>query len=271
MDIERKNIDMFGDAAAYLEASRRPISDSISQVIEKALQGCVVSNFLDVGCGIGFLAEVLHGLYPESIGLGIDASRDLIAAAKRRTVKGIEFRYGNAYEIVAADNTYDLTACQTLLIHLEDPKAAILEMLRVTKTMGRLLIIEPIIHGSGSVGFVPGDAGLKKQLRDRMLRFDIDQKCRGGIDMQVATKIPHLLLEVGVSRVCVDSFNVLAFSDTDKSGNEDALQYNSYDRLMLDLGYDKGDLDQLKRIESKYQQVKGEVNIVTLLVVSAHA
>ncbi|MEM9805114.1 MAG: class I SAM-dependent methyltransferase [Cyanobacteria bacterium P01_D01_bin.56] len=260
---------MFSDAAAYLENSRRSISNDLSQVIAKALQGCVVSNFIDVGCGIGFLAEVLHELYPESNGLGIDASKELIAAAKRRTIKGIEFQHGNVYEIAAADNTYDLTACQTLLIHLKDPKAAILEMLRVTK--GRLLIIEPVIHSTGAVGFVPGDAGEKKQLRDRLLRFDIDQKYLAGIDMQVATKIPHLLLDVGASDVCVDSFNVLTFSDTDKFENEDAPQYNSYDCLMLDLGYDKGELDQLKRIESKYQQVKGEVSIVTLLVISAHA
>src|SRR5262249_1726115 len=39
--------------------------------------------------------------------------------------------------------SFDLVTCQTVLIHVADPRAAIREMLRVTKPGGQIIVAEP--------------------------------------------------------------------------------------------------------------------------------
>ena len=262
---------MFGKAAAYLRNSRQQMNDDFGEVIKSAIGQYSIETFLDVGCGIGFLANALHVLFPDASGRGIDASVDLVEVAKKQNTHALNFEYGNAYEINSIDNIYDLTACQTLLIHLKNPKLAISEMRRVTKPGGRLLLIEPVIHANGIVGYVPGEAAIKKTLGDELLRFDISRKLEDGIDMLIATKIPHLLLEAGASNINVSTFSIVNFSEEDKRGNSNEINYASYDYFMLSLGYNKKQLECLRRAEAEYQAVKGELNIVTLLVVAADA
>ena len=48
-----------------------------------------------------------------------------------------------AEELPFADESFDLVTCQTLLIHVADPRAVIAEMLRVTKPGGLVVASEP--------------------------------------------------------------------------------------------------------------------------------
>ncbi|MEM1256553.1 MAG: methyltransferase domain-containing protein [Cyanobacteria bacterium P01_H01_bin.21] len=271
MNIEQMNINMFGEAAAYLENSRRQMSGDLGEVIKSTIGEYSIETFLDVGCGIGFLSNALHTLFPNASDRGIDASVDLVEVAKKQKPRELNFEYGNAYEINSLDNTYDLTACQTLLIHLKNPKLAISEMRRVTKSGGRLLIIEPVIHADGLVSYIPGQGAIKKSLGDKLLQFDISRKLEDGINMLIAPQIPHLLLEAGASNVTVNTFSIVNFAEEDKCGNPNEIKYSSYDYFMLSLGYSEKQLEYLRRAEAEYQTVKGELNVVTLLVVAADA
>ncbi len=107
------------------------------------------SAVLDVGSGVGhwtlLLAPFLH---PEARVTGVDRERVWVEEAiARATARGLDQRFtyvqGDAQRLPFADDTFDLTTCQTVLIHLPDPSVAIAEMLRVTKPGGRIAVAEP--------------------------------------------------------------------------------------------------------------------------------
>lgn len=68
-------------------------------------------------------------------------------ATKRALARGLGGRFsyqqGEAQRLPFPDNAFDLTTCQTVLIHLPDPAAAISEMLRVTRPGGLVTVAEP--------------------------------------------------------------------------------------------------------------------------------
>jgi ubiquinone/menaquinone biosynthesis C-methylase UbiE len=104
---------------------------------------------LDVGCGIGhwgqLLAPVLSG---DSRVIGVDREKEWVAkATERAKIFGLADRYtyqiGDVTALPFGDNQFDLVTCQTVMIHLKDPKAGLREMLRVLKPGGLLLVAEP--------------------------------------------------------------------------------------------------------------------------------
>ena len=108
-----------------------------------------VHDVLDVGCGIGHWGMLLASVMNEHVRLvGIDREVSWVEQANARALaRGIEKRFsfgqGEAQRLPFPDNTFDLTTCQTLLIHLPDPSAAIAEMMRVTKPGGLVAVAEP--------------------------------------------------------------------------------------------------------------------------------
>jgi predicted O-methyltransferase YrrM len=108
-----------------------------------------VRSVLDVGCGIGhwtfLLASVLD---PDTQLTGVDWEprwiRDATSRAEERGGSDrFRFLEGDATELDFEDASFDLVTCQTLLMHVADPRAAIRELLRVTKPGGLVLASEP--------------------------------------------------------------------------------------------------------------------------------
>lgn len=104
---------------------------------------------LDVGAGVGHWGRVLRPhLAPGARIVGIDREADWILEAHRRAEKaGLEdrlsYRLGDAAAIPFHDGTFDLVTCQTLLIHVADPRAVLREMVRVLKPGGLVAVAEP--------------------------------------------------------------------------------------------------------------------------------
>ena len=80
---------------------------------------------------------------PASIASRAGSSR----RARARPARGLDGRFsyqqGEAQRLPFPDDSFDLTTCQTVLIHLPDPAAAIAEMLRVTRPGGLVAVAEP--------------------------------------------------------------------------------------------------------------------------------
>jgi SAM-dependent methyltransferase len=74
----------------------------------------------------------------EPLGQGGERSR-----AARGLDGRFEYRQGEAERLPFPDDSFDLTTCQTVLIHLRDPAAAIAEMRRVTRPGGLVAVAEP--------------------------------------------------------------------------------------------------------------------------------
>ena len=103
---------------------------------------------LDVGCGGGRLAMVFAaGVAPSGSVDGIDAAAEMIklaTARARRQGLPAHFQAAFAQWLPFADSSFDAMACTLALHHVaeDDQQAAVVEMHRVLKPGGRLLIAE---------------------------------------------------------------------------------------------------------------------------------
>ena len=102
-------------------------------------------RILDVGCGSGALAKLLvdHGAFPT----GIDPSEAAIEQARRK-VPTAQFLKASALDIPLPSASLDGAVFSNSLHHVPDPRGALREAGRVVRAGSRILIIEPLAHGS---------------------------------------------------------------------------------------------------------------------------
>ena len=109
-----------------------------------------VGRLLDVGTGTGRLLELLAPRI--SLGLGVDASRAMLALARAR-LAGQAFshcavRLADMYRLPIPDAGFDAVVMQMVLHHAEDPAAALAEAARVLRPGGRLVVVDLGEHES---------------------------------------------------------------------------------------------------------------------------
>lgn len=109
----------------------------------------LVKDALDVGCGVGHWGQLLSNVLPATVRVhGVDPDADWVAkAAQRAAEQKLSERFfysqGTAERLPFPDSSFDLVTCQTVLIHVADPGAAIDEMMRVLRPGGLILMAEP--------------------------------------------------------------------------------------------------------------------------------
>jgi SAM-dependent methyltransferase len=108
-----------------------------------------VRSVLDVGSGVGHWGRLLsHVLPPEATVAGIDREPRWVEEATANAAEAglgdrFSYRLGSAEELPFDDQSFDLVTCQTVLIHVADPRQVIDEMVRVTKRGGLVVASEP--------------------------------------------------------------------------------------------------------------------------------
>ncbi|MGW6378340.1 class I SAM-dependent methyltransferase [Rhodococcus sp. NPDC055112] len=90
----------------------------------------------DVGCGTGSLTQAILATERPTRVLGVDPSAGFLAAAALRSDERAEFRLGSAAAIPAADGELDRVVSALVLNFVPDPRAALAEMIRVTRPAG---------------------------------------------------------------------------------------------------------------------------------------
>jgi SAM-dependent methyltransferase len=108
------------------------------------------TTLLDVGCGQCHWGRLLA---PRMCGpvkvTAYDrdpkwaAGSDAIRAAFATVGAEVEFRHGDACRLPFDDDSFDVVTCQTVLMHVDDPLAALREMRRVTRPGGIVICSEP--------------------------------------------------------------------------------------------------------------------------------
>jgi 2-polyprenyl-3-methyl-5-hydroxy-6-metoxy-1,4-benzoquinol methylase len=107
--------------------------------VRDALEGLPPgSRVADIGCGVGRYLRWLQPWFPDVRWTGIDASADALKCLP----PGIESRRGSLLDLPAEDDEFDVVFCVEALEHALLPEAAIAELCRVTRSGGRIVIID---------------------------------------------------------------------------------------------------------------------------------
>ena len=110
------------------------------------------SSIADIGCGTGHWSRLLFKyLKPNAKLVGVDFEADYIKRAPiefrrvypKTSPAQYSFLVGDATHLPLTSNSFDVVTCQTLLIHLKDPKLALQEIIRVAKPGGLIICSEP--------------------------------------------------------------------------------------------------------------------------------
>ena len=135
-------------------------------------------SLLDVGCGTGFLIDLLTKQRPARY-CGADLSDEMIRMAKKKQIEGAEFAVGSADKLPYPDETFDVVTCSQSFHHYPYPEQAMREAKRVLKPGGLYILSDT---GIGGVG-----AWIDNHILFRLMRSgDCRTTNRKGIEKQMA-------------------------------------------------------------------------------------
>lgn len=169
-----------------------------------------VHRVLDVGCGVGHWGRALMPHLASTTSLiGVDREPDWVVEATVRAHRhGLDgrmtYRQGSVEALPFADASFDLVTCQTVIMHLSDPRAGLAEMLRVLTPGGRILLAEPNNRAS-AMAQIEVDQPIEDQLAllDLEIRAQRGKQALGEGDNSIGERVPGLLAELGLDDIQV--------------------------------------------------------------------
>jgi ubiquinone/menaquinone biosynthesis C-methylase UbiE len=202
------------DQTAEPEAFVRFLSDTRASAIAAAerdpqaafayLDVHAGQRILDAACGLGDVAGLLARLVgPTGQVIGVDLSETMIRAAQARLQGAelpVEFRVADIMALDFPPATFDRTRAARVLEHLPHPRAAVRELVRVTRPGGLVVLQEPDYDT-----FVIEAAD--RDMSRAFTRFFSDRVIRNG---QIGRTLPELLREAGLTNIAVDLQPVLS-------------------------------------------------------------
>jgi len=163
-------------------------------------------DLLDVGCGPGTITlDLAERVAPGRV-RGVDASEAVIEQATASAEGRVEFAVDDAYQLDAADASFDVVHAHQVLQHLTDPVAALVEWRRVLRPGGLLAV-----RDSDYAGFfwAPSDPRL-----DRWLALYHELTARNGAEADAGRMLPTWVRAAGFPGLTVTS-TTWTFADPD--------------------------------------------------------
>src|SRR5215207_6423136 len=113
------------------------------RLVREAVAGSAGKRILDVGCGPGFyVAELLVEVGPTGWVVGVDASPQTLALARRRTngADNVQLYQADATDLPVPDASFDAALSVQVLEYVGEVDAALAELRRALRPGGRLVI-----------------------------------------------------------------------------------------------------------------------------------
>ena len=141
---------LYDDQAASLLERAYATTDMIVQreASRKSLRASIGESILDLGSGPGFLAcEIAEEVGETGRVFAVDISSDMNSiSATRAAAAGlsdrIEISEGDATALTFPDSAFDAAVSTQVIEYLADPDAALVELARVLRPGGRLVLID---------------------------------------------------------------------------------------------------------------------------------
>ncbi len=138
--------DQFTRQASGFAAAPELHNDAVLALLTNAARPRSTDQMLDVACGPGSVVAAFAPLVAHAE--GVDATPAMLAEAHKlaaeKRLRNVGFRNGSAYALPYRDATFDVVATRFAFLHLEDPRAAFAEMVRVARAGARIVLCDAV-------------------------------------------------------------------------------------------------------------------------------
>lgn len=131
--------EVYSDVLGFLPRDNRNHRKK-RRLIESVMAAEPGARILEVGCGHGLHAEAYDQRYQYH---GVDLSPSLVAETRRRTSAQASVKEMDATELWYPDGYFQSVVGAAILHHLDSPRDALTEWLRVTQPGGSVTLVEP--------------------------------------------------------------------------------------------------------------------------------
>jgi ubiquinone/menaquinone biosynthesis C-methylase UbiE len=133
--------------ATYVPSGLMGLNRARHQIRHMFLADVKPGNLLDVGCGNGIFLHRMHNLDWSVTGIDFDAKA--IEYAKKMHGGDLTFINTDLSSARFADNSFDAVTMSHVIEHVPDPVGTLIEIRRILKSGGRLVVTTPNIQSFG--------------------------------------------------------------------------------------------------------------------------
>lgn len=173
------------------------------------------ASLADIGCGQGHWSRLLYPYLRSPARLAgvdrepqwaVEAAVNFHRAFPQVALDRFTFVPGDATKIPLPDNAFDVVTCQTVLMHLAQPMAALREMLRILRPGGLLLCVEPnnlrnYVAFTSLTAVEPVETIVRRF--EFWLRYQRGQIAAGQGNNTLGDLLPGYFAEIGLTEIAV--------------------------------------------------------------------
>jgi ubiquinone/menaquinone biosynthesis C-methylase UbiE len=121
-------------------------NDDVLSLMVKAGAPQPSDSMIDVACGPGSVVAAFAPFVQRAV--GVDATAAMLAEANKliqtKALGNVEFSSGNAYDLAFPSGSFQIVVSRFAFHHLEDPRRAFEEMVRIAAPGGRIVLCDAV-------------------------------------------------------------------------------------------------------------------------------